>query len=183
MLRSTHLITLTALALVACQPGNQPRPFAGRGGRSLDNPPRYGDSNRYVDPIAPAPIPGGVVTPTVDPLAPIPGTPPVTVPGTPGVDPGLALTPPGTTPPAPTTPGVTPPAVPGTTPAPTKPPTTTTPPAAAPGEVPFARSVPGKPGYVFSPKDPKKIISVDGLRPGSKAKDPETGEIFRVPYQ
>jgi hypothetical protein len=73
--------------------------------------------------------------------------------------------------------------VPGTTPAPTTPPTTTTPPAAAPGEVPFARSVPGKPGYVFSPKDPKKIISVDGLRPGSKAKDPETGEIFRVPYQ
>jgi hypothetical protein len=49
--------------------------------------------------------------------------------------------------------------------------------------VPFARSVPGKPGYVYSPKDAKKIISVDGLRPGSKAKDPETGEIFRVPYQ
>jgi hypothetical protein len=49
--------------------------------------------------------------------------------------------------------------------------------------VPFARTVPGKPGYVFSPKDSKKIISVDGLRPGSKAKDPETGEVFRVPYQ
>ena len=56
-------------------------------------------------------------------------------------------------------------------------------PTPAASDVPFARSVAGKPGYVYSPKDPKKIISVDGLRPGSKAKDPETGEIFRVPFQ
>ncbi len=173
MVRSTLLLTLVAAALSACIPYNQPRPFAGRGGRSLDKPPRYGDGSRYVEPIAPAPItpldPSGIV----DPLA-VPPT-------TPGVDPGLAITPPGTTPPVTPAPGVTAPATPGgvTTP-PTAP---TTQPPAAPGDVPFARSVPGKPGYVYSPKDAKKIISVDGLRPGSKAKDPETGEIFRVPYQ
>jgi hypothetical protein len=50
-------------------------------------------------------------------------------------------------------------------------------------DVPFARSVPGKPGFVYSPKDPTRIINVDGLRAGSKAKDPETQEIFRVPFQ
>ena len=56
-------------------------------------------------------------------------------------------------------------------------------PATAPGDAPFARPVPGKPGYVFSPLNSKKIIGVNGLRVGSKAKDPQTGEVFRVPYQ
>lgn len=177
MLRSTLLLAL--LALAACQPNNQPRPFAGRGGNSLDKPPRYGDGSRYVEPIAPAPatapLPDGLNPLTIPPGA---NTTPPGVPGTPGVDPGLTVAPPGTTPPtvpgapgAPVAPGVTPPTGPGAQP------------PAAPGDVPFARSVPGKPGYVYSPKDAKKIISVDGLRPGSKAKDPETGEIFRVPYQ
>lgn len=172
MLRSTLLLAL--LALAACQSNNQPRPFAGRGGNSLDKPPRYGDGNRYVEPIAPAPNPAPVPD-GLNPLTIPPGAN-TSPPGTPGLDPGLTVTPPGAptvpgAPVAPVVPGVTPPAGPGAQP------------PAAPGDVPFARSVPGKPGYVYSPNDAKKIISVDGLRPGSKAKDPETGEIFRVPYQ
>jgi hypothetical protein len=175
MLRSTFILAFAAIALSACVNPSTPRPFSGRGGRSLDQPPRYGDANRYVQPIAPAATPPPVVD-GLNPLTIPPGantTPPADVPLTPAVDQGLTVSPPGTTPPpAPTVPGTTPP-----TDAPTPPPTT------APGDVPFARSVPGKPGYVYSPKDSRKIISVDGLRPGSKAKDPETGEIFRVPYQ
>jgi hypothetical protein len=163
MLRPT-LLLLALAALAACQPYTepQPRPFANRGGRSLDKPPRYGDSNRMVEPIAPAPAPAPVAD-GINPLTIPPGAN-----TTPVVDPGLTVTPPGATPP-----GATPPAgaAPGAQP------------PAAPSDVPFARTVPGKPGYVFSPKDSKKIISVDGLRPGSKAKDPETGEVFRVPYQ
>jgi hypothetical protein len=173
MVRSPLILTLAACALSACQPYMQPRPFAGRGGQSLDQPPRYGDGNRYVEPIAP-----GAQTDPSAVIPPVPGTPTPTtpVPGMPGVDQGLTLTPTPSGPAAPTTPTVTPTA-------PTTP--TVTPPATAPvaSDVPFARSVAGKPGYVYSPKDPKKIISVDGLRPGSKAKDPETGEIFRVPFQ
>jgi hypothetical protein len=178
MSRLTPLLALAAFALVACNTYDTPRPFAGRGGRSLDQPPRYGDPNRYVEPIAPPP--GPMIDPNgpvVGPDGPItPGTiPPITTPGTPGVDPGLTVTPPGTAPVTPPPGGVVTPPAPGTTPPSVAPP--------APGDVPFARAVPGKPGYVYSPKDPKKVISVEGLRPGSKAKDPETGEIFRVPYQ
>ncbi|HEY1083130.1 MAG TPA: hypothetical protein VGE29_12750 [Prosthecobacter sp.] len=173
MQRSTHLFLLAAVtaSLASCY-GPDPRPFAGRG-RSLDQPPRYGDPNRYVDPTAhqtPPPPPGPAVPPPdLDPGAP---TPP------PSVDPGLSVAP--TTP---TTPGgtVTPPA--GTPPAVTPPaPTPTTPAPSGSTDVPYARAVPGKPGFVYSPKDPKKIISVEGLRPGQKARDPETGDIFRVPY-
>ncbi len=174
MPRTTHLflLTVTTAALASCY-GPEPRPFAGRGGRSLDQPPRYGDENRYVEPIAPAPDSAAFPTAPIDPRLEIPGgaqTPPAT---TPGVDGGLVVTPPApggsatvTTPPTGTTPTT---------------PTTPTPPAAT-GDTPFARSVPGKPGFVYSPKDPKKIISVEGLRPGQKARDPETGDIFRVPY-
>lgn len=181
MSRLTPFLALSAFALAACNTYDTPRPFAGRGGRSLDQPPRYGDPNRYVEPIAPPP--GPVIDlngPVIGPNAPVaPGSiPPVAPPGTPGVDQGLTVTPPppGTAPMTPPLPGgVTTPPAPGTTPPAVAPP--------APGDVPFARAVPGKPGYVYSPKDPKKVISVEGLRPGSKAKDPETGEIFRVPYQ
>jgi len=172
MARLYPLFILAACALSACQPYMQPRPFAGRGGRPLDQPPRYGDGNRYVEPIAPGAIgPETPNAPVVDPLL----TPTTPVPGAPTVDPGLSLAPPTSGAPAPTTPTGTPPSV--TSPKPT------TAPTPVPSDVPFARTVAGKPGYVYSPKDPKKIISVDGLRPGSKAKDPETGEIFRVPYQ
>jgi hypothetical protein len=183
MPRLTHLLALASVALASCQTGPQPRPFAGRGGNNLDKPPRYGqegadNSSRYVEPIAPEAMPP--IDPATAAAAAAAGIDPRTIPPSantnppsgynsptpPSVDPGLSVAPPTT----PTTP-TTPPTTPGV-----NPPT-------APGDVPFARAVPGKPGYVFSPKDNKKIISVEGLRPGSKAKDPETGEIFRVPYQ
>ncbi|MCA1962744.1 MAG: hypothetical protein LDL31_02220 [Prosthecobacter sp.] len=177
-LRPALLLTAATLC-VACQSQPQPRPFAGRGGRNLDQPPRYGEPSRYVEPIAPAP--GQVVDPNmaaaaaaagIDPRTLPPGanlTPPANLPSAPGVDPGLTVTPP--------TPSYPP------APAPTQPPVSTPAPTPPPSDVPFARPVPGKPGYVFSPRDGKKVISVEGLRPGSKAKDPDTGEIFRVPYQ
>jgi hypothetical protein len=188
--RSSILLLAASLAITACQPATQSRPFAGRGGRNLDQPPRYGEPSRYVEPIAPQA--GQVIDPNaaaaagIDPRTIPPGantTPPSNLPPTtPGLDQGLTVTPPTVVPIVP--PGATPPAatvpVTPTTPAAT-PPAVTPPPA--PGDVPVARAVPGKPGYVYSPKDPKKIISVEGLRPGSKAKDPDTGEIFRVPYQ
>ena len=176
MQRPTHLLLLTAAAaiLASCY-GPAPRPFAGRG-RSLDEPPRYGDPNRYVEPVPEGPE--GMVGPQVPP----PNLDPSTGGTMPPVDPGLTVTPPVPggvpTPPAGSPSTVTPP---GTTPPVVTIPTTPTTPA-APSEVPFARAVPGKPGFVYSPKDPSKMISVEGLRPGQKAKDPETGVIFRVPY-
>lgn len=186
MPRLLPLLVVATAALASCQypqGGNQqPRPFAGRGGRNLDTPPqRYGEENRYV---APSADPGeGNISLGIDPrtaaeaaaagidprtIPPSANTaPPSNVPppsaGSAPVDQGLSVAPPTVTPPA--NPGVTPPAAP------------------SPGDVPFARAVPGKPGYVYSPKDSRKVISVEGLRAGSKAKDPETGEIFRVPYQ
>jgi hypothetical protein len=162
MQRSTHLIILTAVAatLSSCY-GPEPRPFAGRGGRSLDQPPRYGDTNRYVEPTTPPP-------PHYQSSAPSVPQPSLDPSGAPTVDPGLSLNP--------TTPGgVATPTSPVTPPAPTPPP-------ASANDVPFARAVPGSPGFVYSPKDPNKKINVQGLRGGQKARDPETGDIFRVPY-
>jgi hypothetical protein len=46
---------------------------------------------------------------------------------------------------------------------------------------PTARSVPDKPGYVFSPSQPTKYVDVSGYAPGSKVKDPYSGQIFIVP--
>jgi len=46
---------------------------------------------------------------------------------------------------------------------------------------PIAKSVPGKPGYVFSPSDPGKYVDVSGYASGSKVKDPYSGKIFLVP--
>lgn len=49
-------------------------------------------------------------------------------------------------------------------------------------EFPTAKLVPGKPGYVFSPFDPKgRYVDVSGYTPGSKVKDPWTDKIFIVP--
>lgn len=46
---------------------------------------------------------------------------------------------------------------------------------------PTAKPVPGKPGFVYS-IDPKGgIIDVTGYKPGDKAKDPYTQQIFIVP--
>ena len=48
--------------------------------------------------------------------------------------------------------------------------------------IPFAKPVPGKPGYVYSPFDTKGgYIGVTGYPAGSLAKDPYSGKIFRVP--
>jgi len=49
-------------------------------------------------------------------------------------------------------------------------------------EFPIAKSVPGKPGYVFSPFDTSgRYVDVRGYSSGSKVKDPWTDKIFIVP--
>ncbi len=163
--RPLHVLAALIAVLASCQ-GPEPRPFAGRGGRPLDYPPRYGEQpTQYVDPNAPVPI---------DPnAAPVPA--PNLDPGAAGVDPGMVVAPPGTTP-------AGAPMVPGGVPTPPPAPEQPVAPAPVPTDVPFARKVPGQPSQVYSLKDPKRIISVEGLRPGQKARDPVTGEIFRVPY-
>ncbi|MEP6671795.1 MAG: hypothetical protein ABJF10_21725, partial [Chthoniobacter sp.] len=55
-----------------------------------------------------------------------------------------------------------------------------TPPAK--GEIPYAKPVPGKPGFVFSPYDQYKgYIDVRGFPPGTEVKDPYSGKSFLVP--
>jgi hypothetical protein len=54
--------------------------------------------------------------------------------------------------------------------------------APAPQQPPYAKPVPGKPGYVFSPYDPNGgYVDVTGYTPGSKVKDPYSGKVFLVP--
>jgi hypothetical protein len=63
-------------------------------------------------------------------------------------------------------------------PNPVPPPTDTKP----PGELPYAKAVPGKPGFVTSPYDPYKgYIDVRGFPPGTEVKDPYSGKTFLVP--
>jgi hypothetical protein len=63
--------------------------------------------------------------------------------------------------------GNTPPAQPKPAPVPRK-------------EYPLAK--PGsKPGEVISPYPPYKTLELDGIKSGALAKDPQSGEIFRVP--
>ena len=52
---------------------------------------------------------------------------------------------------------------------------------AQPLAFPTAKPVPDKPGYVFSPSQPTKYVDVSGYAPGSKVKDPYSGQIFVVP--
>jgi len=73
-------------------------------------------------------------------------------------------------------------------PAEPKPPTENKPPPAVPeqpvkvGEIPYAKPVPGKPGFVFSPYDQYKgYIDVRGFPPGTEVKDPYSGKSFLVP--
>ena len=48
-------------------------------------------------------------------------------------------------------------------------------------QFPAAKPVPGRPGYVYS-LDPKGgIVDVTGYKPGDKARDPYTKQIFIVP--
>lgn len=48
-------------------------------------------------------------------------------------------------------------------------------------DVPYARTVPGKPGHVYVPDSDGREIDVTGLKSGSKAMDPDTKTVFRVP--
>jgi hypothetical protein len=55
-------------------------------------------------------------------------------------------------------------------------------PATTQAQIPTAKPVPGKPGYVFSPFDPSGgYVDVTGYSPGQKVKDPYSGKIFLVP--
>jgi hypothetical protein len=55
-------------------------------------------------------------------------------------------------------------------------------PAASPAaQFPVARPVPGRPGYVYSLDPNGGMIDVTGYKPGDKAKDPYTKQIFTVP--
>ncbi|MEO5753491.1 MAG: hypothetical protein ABIR38_02165 [Chthoniobacterales bacterium] len=49
-------------------------------------------------------------------------------------------------------------------------------------ELPYAKPVPGKPGFVFSPFDKNGgYVDVTGYSPGQKVKDPYSGKVFLVP--
>jgi hypothetical protein len=45
----------------------------------------------------------------------------------------------------------------------------------------YGKPVPGKPGFVSSPFDPKFMIDVRGFPPGTLVNDPNTDKTFRVP--
>lgn len=47
--------------------------------------------------------------------------------------------------------------------------------------IPYASPVPDKPGFVYSPHDPKFLIDVRGFPPGTEVNDPNTGKLFKVP--
>ncbi len=52
----------------------------------------------------------------------------------------------------------------------------------AQAQLPTAKPVPGKTGYVFSPFDPSGgYVDVTGYTPGQKVKDPYSGKVFLVP--
>lgn len=47
--------------------------------------------------------------------------------------------------------------------------------------IPYASPVPDKPGFVYSPHDPKFLIDVRGFPPGTEVNDPNSGKLFKVP--
>jgi hypothetical protein len=47
--------------------------------------------------------------------------------------------------------------------------------------LPYGKPIPGKPGFVSSPYDPKFIIDVRGFPPGTLVNDPNTNKPFRIP--
>jgi hypothetical protein len=47
--------------------------------------------------------------------------------------------------------------------------------------VPYASPVPDKAGFVYSPHDPKFLIDVRGVPPGTEVNDPNTGKLLKVP--
>ena len=50
-----------------------------------------------------------------------------------------------------------------------------------PGSAPYARPVPDKPGFVYSPHNEKFLIDVRGVPPGTEVNDPNTNKPFKVP--
>ncbi len=46
---------------------------------------------------------------------------------------------------------------------------------------PYGKPIPGKPGFVQSPYDPRFIIDVRGFPPGTLVNDPNTNKPFRIP--
>ena len=75
--------------------------------------------------------------------------------------------------------GSAPAPVPATAPAPVP----ATAPAQSSNEIPVAKPVPGKPGFVYSPFDPNetRYLDVRGHASGTKVKDPASGKLFIVP--
>jgi hypothetical protein len=62
----------------------------------------------------------------------------------------------------------------------TPPPATNPPPE--PSEIPVAKPVEGKPGFVTSPHSPESgYIDVRGFSSGTEVKDPYSEKMFRVP--
>jgi hypothetical protein len=47
--------------------------------------------------------------------------------------------------------------------------------------IPYASPVPDKPGFVYSPHNPKFLIDVRGVPPGTEVVDPNTSKLFKVP--
>ena len=47
--------------------------------------------------------------------------------------------------------------------------------------IPYASPVPDKPGFVYSPYNPKFLIDVRGFPPGTEVVDPNTSKPFKVP--
>jgi hypothetical protein len=47
--------------------------------------------------------------------------------------------------------------------------------------IPYASPVPDKPGFVYSPYNPKFLIDVRGFPPGTEVIDPNTSKPFKVP--
>jgi len=47
--------------------------------------------------------------------------------------------------------------------------------------LPYGKAIPGKPGFLYSPYDPKFIIDVRGFPPGTLVNDPNGNKPFRVP--
>jgi hypothetical protein len=63
-----------------------------------------------------------------------------------------------------------------------KPPTSPSRNVSSQSQLPTAKPVPGKSGYVFSPFDPGGgYVDVTGYASGQKVKDPYSGKIFLVP--
>lgn len=47
--------------------------------------------------------------------------------------------------------------------------------------LPYGSPVPDKPGFIYSPYDPKFLIDVRGFPPGTEVTDPNTSKRFKVP--